>query len=121
MDFCKECDFMLYPTIVKNEKKGGDHTDLLMVCRKCDYINSDNKNSCILSKDFDEDDIKKQSFINPYIYDDETLPIAEGIKCPNSKCPKANPKIKYIQYDNDNMKFLYICFDCYNIGNEHIW
>ena len=50
------------------------------------------------------------------MYDDITLPNAEGIKCPNPNCPSAKPNIKYIQYDKDNMKYLYVCIDCYENG-----
>ena len=58
-----------------------------------------------------------------YIYDDITLPIAENMKCINADCPgKSKPNIKYIQYDKDNMKYIYICMNCYEAGNPtHIW
>ena len=55
-------------------------------------------------------------------YEDITLPRAEGIKCPNEQCQKAKPEIIYIKYDNENMKFIYICLDCYKEGiPNHIW
>ena len=68
-------------------------------------------------------DIKKNSFINKYVYDDITLPIAENMKCINSNCSGGlKPNIKYIQYNKDDMKYIYICMNCYESGNpNHIW
>jgi len=103
--------------IVKNK--------ILYYCRCCnnEYPNLHKDNSCLFSINYNTENIKKNSFINKYMYDDITLPNAEGIKCPNSNCPaKAKPNIKYIQYDKDNMKYIYICMDCYENGiADHIW
>ena len=38
------------------------------------------------------------------------MPIAENMKCINADCPGGSkPNIKYIQYDKDDMKYIYIC------------
>ena len=35
---------------------------------------------------------------------------------------KAKPEIIYIKYDNEDLKFIYICLDCYRAKNTpHIW
>ena len=39
---------------------------------------------------------------------------AEGIKCPNANCPDSKPEIVYIQYDKENMKFIYVCLSSYS-------
>ena len=51
-----------------------------------------------------------------------TLPRADGIKCPNKQCPAAKPEIVYIQYDKEDMKYIYVCLDCYKAKIEpHVW
>ena len=47
----------------------------------------------------------------------------QKISIVNKECPgKDKPNIKYIQYDKDNMKYIYICMKCYEAGIEnHIW
>ena len=54
---------------------------------------------------------------NKYIHHDITLPTItnnENIKCPNDKCEsqKNGSSIKYIKYNNDELKFVYICNIC---------
>ena len=55
---------------------------------------------------------------NKYINFDNTLPVIENnqnIKCPNEDCEcnkDAESKITYIKYDEDNMKYIYICKMC---------
>tara|TARA_B110000967_G_C18545618_1_gene392814 strand:- start:102 stop:476 length:375 start_codon:yes stop_codon:yes gene_type:complete len=124
MKFCENCDNMLYLNIVQAD----DETladKLMYECKNCNYKRESDKNdnSCIFKIDYNIDKIKKNSFINPFIYEDITLPRAEGIKCPNEeKCPKAKSEIIYIKYDSENLKFIYICLDCYKGGIEpHIW
>ena len=121
MNFCENCDNMLYLKIKEGEE---GENKLEYRCANCNFVKQHTSdNSSVLKIDFNIDEIKKTSMINPYIYDDITLPKAEGIQCPNDKCPKAkNGNIKYIQYDKDNMKYIYICLECYKAGVEpHIW
>ena len=126
MHFCKKCDNMLYLKI----NSDNDNSHLQYECQKCNHQeNNIDNNNCIFKIDFNIDKIKKDSFINEYIYDDITLPRAEGIKCPNKKCPKntgvsksKQSNIIYIQYDKENMKYIYICLDCREGKIEpHIW
>lgn len=140
MNFCKNCDNMLYMKIVEtpldplveNEDQDSDQetqskvqNKIMYYCRCCNnqYPDLHKKDSCIFKINYNNESIKKQSFINKYIYDDITLPIAENMKCINADCPgKSKPNIKYIQYDKDNMKYIYICMNCYEAGNPtHIW
>ena len=123
MKFCNECDNMLSLKITPNSDPSFPDK-LHYVCRSCNFEteHKPEEDSCIFKLDYNIDNIKKNSFINPFIYEDQTLPRAEGIKCPNAKCPKAKPEIVYIKYDNDNMKFIYICLDCYKANiTPHIW
>tara|TARA_B100001093_G_C26315401_1_gene795365 strand:+ start:197 stop:637 length:441 start_codon:yes stop_codon:yes gene_type:complete len=146
MKFCQNCDNLLYLKI--NDKKpdesnsnegnedvsetaiSGDdmpNTDepceLKYICRMCnEEYKSTEEDSCVFNINFNLDNIKKNSFINDFIYDDITLPRAEGIKCPNENCPDTKPEIVYIQYDRENMKFIYVCLSCHRDGvTPHIW
>jgi hypothetical protein len=136
MYFYDNCDNMLYMKIEeiqdKDEGEGisEDGTEsfvknkIIYYCRCCSKVfpNLHKEESCVFSVNYNTENIKKNSFINKHMYEDITLPNAEGIKCPNENCPSAKPNIKYIQYDKDNMKYLYVCIDCYKNGNDnHIW
>ena len=124
MKFCKHCDNMLYLKLVDDDSEESAIKKPKYVCNNCNNNNEydQNDNSCLFKIDYNLDNIKKSSFINPFIYEDITLPRAEGIKCPNANCPKAKSEIIYIKYDNENMKFIYICLDCHKKGiTPHIW
>lgn len=145
MKFCQSCDNLLYLKIIDSkpnessseESGSGDAAgsasadagmldapcELKYYCKMCNEMyNSDTSDSCVFKINFNLDNIKKNSFINDFIYDDITLPRAEGIKCPNSGCPTSKPEIVYIQYDKENMKFIYVCLSCHKEGIEpHIW
>ena len=50
---------------------------------------------------------------------DPTLPRMYNVKCPNDKCNsntdekfKGPLEVIYIRYDNDKMKYLYMCTHC---------
>lgn len=125
MNFCKNCDNVLNLK-VETVQYDGDVTkdELFHFCKNCNFKKkyTQNDNSCLFKINYNLDNIKKKAFINPYIYDDITLPRATGIKCPNVGCTKSNPEIVYINYDSSNMKYIYICLDCYKDKREpHIW
>jgi len=142
MNFCENCDNMLYMRISevpipKEDAETSDVEDeseetevktinkIVYYCRCCnnEYPDLHKKDSCIFKINYNTENIKKNSFINKYVYDDITLPVAENMKCINADCPgKSKPSIKYIQYDKDDMKYIYICMNCYEAGNpNHIW
>jgi hypothetical protein len=111
-------------TVDQVQVQGFVKNKIIYYCRCCSKVYPDlhKHESCVFNVDYNTENIKKKSFINKYMYDDITLPNAEGIKCPNANCPSAKPNIKYIQYDKDNMKYIYVCIDCYENGNDnHIW
>ena len=52
---------------------------------------------------------------NPYISHDVTLPTItnnSNSKCQNDLCESEDINIKYIKYDEVNMKYIYICNHC---------
>ena len=59
---------------------------------------------------------KYYHMINQYTKLDPTLPRIYNIQCPNSECGsnKENEKreVVYMRYDDDNLKYVYICVVC---------
>tara|TARA_A100001011_G_C14054593_1_gene733418 strand:- start:14 stop:373 length:360 start_codon:yes stop_codon:yes gene_type:complete len=119
MEFCPECENMLYLKIVNDESNQG----LIKYCKKCNFTKevSSTKDS-IYSIDYNYDEIKKQNLINEYTVFDPTLPKATGLKCPNVDCKEKPTNIVYLNYDKDDMKFIYICIHCHNAKRQpYIW
>ena len=131
MEFCENCDNMLYVKIVNDNDSGEQESadaeiqeKLTYYCRCCGNTKANIKTTTtiIYSINFNTDNIKKQSIINPYTFNDPTLPKATGIKCPNKNCPSKIPNIIYINYDENDMKYIYVCLDCHKNNIEpHIW
>jgi len=117
-----------------------DENDTIMYyCRKCGHKDDtiiNNKESLCVSKTH----IKKttkiyKNIINEYTKLDPTLPRIKNMFCPNEKCKsnqddlkdgekkdetvKKFPEIIYLRYDNNNMKYIYLCSECdYTWKNE---
>lgn len=120
MKFCAICDNMYYVTI--SEKDGNQ---LLYYCRNCghkdDTITSESV--CVLNTQLKKGEQKFSHIINEYTKFDPTLPRVHNMKCPNASC-KSNavsgggggattyPEVIYVRYDDDNMKYLYLCSEC---------
>ena len=123
MEFCNECDNMLYTKIISED----DSNKLVYYCLNCNknYDNIKTEDNCIYEVNFNIDNIRRESCINKYTTEDPTLPRAEGIRCPNKSCPIKPPEtseIIYINYDSEKMKYAYICLDCKKAGNDsYIW
>ena len=118
--FCEICENMYEIIIETNEN---DKTTLVYKCKNCNIsIDKSDKNECVFYQNYNYDNIKRQNVINNYTIYDNTLPRALGVRCPNSNCPNKKPDIRYIKYDNDNMRYVYICIDCHNANNEtYVW
>tara|TARA_A100001035_G_scaffold243917_1_gene211302 strand:+ start:50 stop:412 length:363 start_codon:yes stop_codon:yes gene_type:complete len=120
MEFCKQCDNMLYTKVLNEDEK----SKLVYYCLNCNvnYDNLKKDDNCIYEVNFNIDNIRRESCINKYTTEDPTLPRAQGIKCPNETCPSANPEIVYINYDPTKMKYTYICLDCKKAGSKsYVW
>ena len=118
MNFCDDCDDMLYikiKTAKENKEAGGDDdtdTDfddkLIYLCRTCnrEYPQDTKTSTCVYHVNYNLDSIKKESLLNEYIYHDPTLPKAVGIKCPNKDCPvKKFGLVKYTILVLESMLF----------------
>lgn len=121
MHFCTNCENMYYVRLSDNDDK-----QLIYYCRKCG--NEDtimNGGSVIVSKT----NLKKKEqqfnhIINQYTKLDPTLPRISNIDCPNPECETNKEdstlenEIIYIRYDNDNMKYVYLCTHCDFVWNN---
>lgn len=114
MKFCIKCDNMYYIGI--NEKNANQLTHY---CRNCGYIDNSNirENSCILNMDIKKGEQKYSHIVNQYTKYDPTLPRISNIQCPNENCETNSekdlkPDVLYIRYDEDNLKYLYMCSTC---------
>ena len=79
MDFCDDCDNMLY--IQKNGNK------LNLVCKICGFQKLYNKqDNCIYVKNYKSDHLSFKTISNRFVHLDPTLPRVNNINCPNKDC-----------------------------------
>ncbi len=95
---------------------------MIYYCRNCG--NKDDglmkEGVCVLNTQLKKGGQAFNHIINRYTKLDPTLPHIYNVKCPNPTCitnSEDKPKDKqteviYMRYDDDNMKYLYICVDC---------
>ena len=129
MHFCSECGNMYYIKI------SDDTNSLNYYCRKCgnedkNLINS-NSSICVSKTEIKKGSNSYKHIINKYTKFDPTLPRIDNIDCPNDKCPsnvnteeKSNTEYKckeiiYLRYDDNNMKYIYLCCNCDNSWTTH--
>ena len=110
--FCNNCDNLLYLYT-------DDENKLYLACKSCvnKEIYKDNTVNVLNNKK--DIDISHIINNNNNLTNDITLPEIKGnnnIKCINDTCEsiteKLDSKITYYKYDNDNMRYLYICQYC---------
>ena len=115
MNFCRNCNNLYHVKLSSD-----DDTSLIYYCVKCGDENSNlNEESICVSKTyFTSKEQQIGSFINKYTKDDPTLPRIYNMKCPNTDCETNSDEtekkceIVSLRYDNINMKYLYICYEC---------
>ncbi len=111
--FCKECHNMTYLHL-------NEEDELIHVCKVCSSTDKfKGKSNCIHSIEYTDFDVSSIINSNKYITHDITLPEIKdnpNLKCPNPECEcntkNTSTSFKYIQYDEDNMKYIYICNSC---------
>lgn len=120
MRFCKECGNMLY---IKLSTKESDVESLIYYCRKCGNEEKDiNEDNICVSRTIIKKTVSKiDHMINEFTKLDPTLPRIKNMKCPEENCPSneeggASPEIIYLRYDDQNMKYVYLCGIC-----DKIW
>ena len=118
MLFCIKCDNMYYT------KLDPENTNrLLNYCRNCGYVDelTATEGTCVLNTQLKKSQQKFSHIINPYTKMDPTLPRVHNVKCPNEECASNKesasfPEVIYIRYDDQNLKYVYICTEC-----DYIW
>ena len=111
INFCKDCDNMLFLYTDDSEK-------LYHGCKACGNIedmSSSDSLKCVYNNSQLQIDKSEIINTNEYITHDVTLPTImnnTNIKCMNSECDSEETKITYIKYNDDDMKYLYICNHC---------
>ena len=118
VNFCPECDNLLYIYTDENN-------EIYHGCKSCKYsslkseLNTSNslkETNCVYNTHTligGLDLIKDNKYINhditiPHVYSNKNL------RCMSDECKDKRTKIRYINYDSDNMKYLYICDACGN-------
>lgn len=128
--FCTQCNNLLNTKVDKQdvevpegEEPIEQSRELIYFCEKCQYYEKkETTDSSVFHLNYNLDVIKRKHIVNEYTALDPTLPKALGIKCPNDSCPSKKttkkPEIRYIKYDDTNMKYIYICIDCHKAKIE---
>jgi DNA-directed RNA polymerase subunit M/transcription elongation factor TFIIS len=117
MKFCTECQNMYYISIDE-----ANINNLTYYCRFCG--NKDDQVAkegvVVLKTQYKQSEQKFNHMVNKYTKYDPTLPRKTSMKCPNELCgddraaaaTAASSDIIYLRYDDENMKYLYICSNC---------
>jgi DNA-directed RNA polymerase subunit M/transcription elongation factor TFIIS len=113
MHFCNKCLNMYYISIDPD-----DSNKLIYYCRNCG--NKDNnlseKNVTVTRIQVKKSQQEFSHIINKYTKLDPTLPRINNVLCPNADCATNKDdsprEIIYIRYDNQNMKYVYLCSTC---------
>ena len=115
MKFCSACNNMLYIKMYNVN----DSNAIKYYCRNCGFEDDtiENEGVCVLKTHLRKNAQKFNHIINRYTKLDPTLPRIFTIRCPEESCPTnveiiENPEIIYMRYDDDNMKYLYLCVTC---------
>lgn len=114
MHFCNKCDNMYYIRISTD-----DENKLIYYCRNCGHEDTEltKDNICVSKTQLKRSEQKYNHIINEYTKQDPTLPRIYNMNCPNAVC-KTNteenekPEILYIRYDENNLKYIYMCSTC---------
>ena len=115
MKFCTQCDNMYYIGLNVD-----DPNKLQYYCRNCNFIDDSicTDGGCILNTQKSQTIQKKNHIVNKYTKLDPSLPRMHNMDCPNPNCNsnkegnKSKPEIVYLRYDDNNLKYLYICTVC---------
>ena len=115
MKFCSTCNNMYYISVSDTEVD-----KLEYYCRNCG--NKDDANDIpgtmsVSNVQLVNDVTNMSHIINKYTKLDPTIPRISNIQCPNVECPtnkddKHKAEILYIRYDEDNLKYIYMCSTC---------
>jgi hypothetical protein len=97
-----------------------DNNKLIYYCRNCKHKDETltEEGVCVLNSQLKKSEQNFNHIINKYTKLDPTLPRIYNVKCPNADCKTNKEKndkpaeVIYVRYDDDALKYLYICADC---------
>lgn len=115
MKFCAQCDNMYYLGLSE-----ANANRLQYYCRNCKHVDdtTSTDGGCILDTQFKQSEQQVMHIVNKYTKFDPTLPRVYNIRCPNAECAsntaeeQKNPEVVYIRYNDNDLKYLYICTTC---------
>lgn len=112
MKFCPVCRYYLYLNV--------DNSNCIRLCRNCGYNEKEEIGGLVsetLVKERTSEGYK--ILLNEFTRQDPTLPHLKTMKCPRADCQSNGSGVEkdviYIKYDQENLKYLYIC----NVCGEH--
>jgi hypothetical protein len=102
-----------------------DPNKLTYYCRNCKHkdLTISEEGLCVLNTQLKRGEQKFNHIVNKYTKLDPTLPRIYNVQCPNPQCKtnhevskteKKSTEVVYLRYDDDNLKYLYICVECDN-------
>lgn len=113
MKFCDGCNNMYY---IKTNEDESNNMSIVYYCRNCGKEDDNIEENYVVSSYNREENIKNNSFINPFTKYDITIPRVNNISCINKQCKSYKDKntnhILLIRTDEVNMKYLYLCSIC---------
>ena len=118
--FCPDCGYILFLKQILDEDDL-DVGKLFNYCKNCNYKTEFNyKNTLVFKKKYSDTYQVENKIQNDYLIYDPTLPHVYNIDCINENCVSNAPEdrnpaekdIIFIKFDEDNMKYLYLCKHC---------
>jgi hypothetical protein len=116
--FCSKCDNLSSIHLYRESEES--EPELVYYCKACTNREAVPKDSrFVYTINFDGYDKSELLNSNKYISHDLTLPTIDGnpnIRCTNTECvsiKESKPSsVKYVKYDPENMRYMYICNYC---------
>ena len=122
MQFCPTCDNKLNMRTAQHEDTGV--CKVFLYCKNCTYSRAlDHQvadGMCMYRSNYSKDHpLYFRSLVNKFTPYDRTLPRSIDIPCPNGTCAShqlqdgdAPNEVVYIRYDDENVRYLYMCCCC---------
>ena len=109
--FCTVCDNYLYLQVE------GEKQVLQRICRNCGFRDTEDQGGLVSEMHIEQRAAEGYTLINEFTLKDKRLPhLYNTMKCINEKCPTSLPgkesDIVYIKYDNENLRYIYMCYIC---------
>lgn len=116
MKFCTICENKYYIRISDDDENKLSH-----YCRNCGNVESadgeEQGKICVMETQLSSSEQAFNYSINEYTKFDPTLPRLYTMKCPNLECltnktTTGQTEIIYMRYNDDQLKYAYICVEC---------